>query len=203
MTKIPLMIDLIHRKIVVFGGGTVAERRVTTLLPYTTNITIISPTVTDLLKELAIKHRIHWIQRDGKLTDIESYNLIIIASNDPTFNQMIAEHAPTSCLMNATFHADYGNIDFPIFLDRGKLKIAISTNGASPILAKRIKKQLEDQFPVDYEGYIDFLYDVRQLVKKTNWDQERKRNLLNEIIDHPIYDENDQINFLEKLKKQM
>ncbi|GAE95106.1 siroheme synthase [Gracilibacillus boraciitolerans JCM 21714] len=202
ITLLPLFINLTDKEIVIIGGGKVAERRLRHLLDYKESLTIISPDVTDIMHEMIAVNKINWINTSFKSNYLAEAHLIIIATNDKKINNQIIQQAPKTAWINAAHHADRGTIHFPIILKRGRLQIAISTDGASPLLAKRIKKEIDSLLPENYESYIDFLYEARQLIKQIKLDPAEKRRLLQDIVEDPIYDKNNQQVFLNKLKNK-
>ncbi|MCG0056685.1 NAD(P)-binding protein, partial [Escherichia coli] len=76
-----------------------------------------------------------------------------------------------------------GNIQIPAQFSRGRLSLAISTDGASPLLTKRIKEDLSSNYDESYTQYTQFLYECRVLIHRLNVSKSRKHELLTEIID--------------------
>ncbi|WP_208589463.1 precorrin-2 dehydrogenase/sirohydrochlorin ferrochelatase family protein [Gracilibacillus suaedae] len=201
MEYLPFFINLQNKQIVIIGGGNVAERRLRRLLPFKENITLVSPTLTKSLYQLIDLHNIHLLQTKCELDHFKQADLIVIATNDDVINQYVIQNAPSSAWINATHQAEAGNIHFPITIQKGKLQIAISTSGASPILAKRLKKSIEAEIPDHYEQYIDFLFEARQLLKQLNISSSVHQKLLHEIVEKPIYSRKEQQTWIEKVKK--
>ncbi|KAB8138901.1 NAD(P)-binding protein [Gracilibacillus oryzae] len=203
MNKIPLMVDLSNKNILIIGGGTVAERRARRIYNKCKTITIISPAITDGMKALTEASHVTWLNQKVMPTDLLKKDMIIIATNDPVINQMVLNSAPDHTWINATHAAEKGQIDFPLTLERGKLQIAISTGAASPILAKKIKNELDQSYPEDYANYVEFLFNVRKLVKQSWLQKEQKQEILSSLVENPIFDAEQQADFLVKLKEQM
>ncbi|MGP4040505.1 NAD(P)-binding protein [Gracilibacillus sp. D59] len=203
MYYLPFFINLQKKQIVIIGGGKVAERRLLRLLPFRENIIIVSPSLTESLRQLVDLHNISWVQTKCHLDHFKKADLIVVATNDPVTNKYVIEHAPSSAWINATHQAECGNIHFPVTIQKGKLQIAISTGGASPILAKKIKNSIEADIPDQYEQYIDFLFEARQLIKKLSISQPTKKQLLQEIVEKPVYSQKEQQAWIEKFKRQM
>ncbi|WP_170862653.1 NAD(P)-binding protein [Gracilibacillus kekensis] len=198
-----MLVNLTNKEIIIIGGGKVAERRLRQLLEYKQSITVVSPTLTDTMKEIVTINNIKWTNEPFKKEDVENADLIIAATNNEGINDEIIKQAPKKAWINAAHHGEKGTVYFPITLQRGRLQIAISTGGASPLLAKRIKKQIDLQFPDDYETYIDFLFEAREIIKKLDMDKKEKHRLLKDIVQNPIYDKKAQKTFIKSLKKQM
>ncbi|GAB2543602.1 precorrin-2 dehydrogenase/sirohydrochlorin ferrochelatase family protein [Gracilibacillus alcaliphilus] len=187
MTYLPFLLNLQKKQIIIIGGGKVAARRLQTLLPFRQNITLISPEVTEAVQRLIKQYDIEWVAAHCQRHHLEAADMIIIATNDQDTNQYILDHAPSTAWINAAHHAEKGNLTFPVTLTKGRLQIAISTGGSSPILAKKLRQELEAQLPTTYEDYIDFLYQARLAVKAHIHSSDERQQLLQEIVDHPIY----------------
>ncbi|MGI8315211.1 NAD(P)-binding protein [Halobacillus mangrovi] len=205
MSPIPLMIDLTGRRTVIVGGGSVAEKRVKVLCEAGAFITIISPFVTSSLEEkLTSNKRIKWIKKEFDEADLKDAYTVVIATNDEKVNEQALRSAAHVPLINYPPDANRGNFTIPGYLTRGKLTISISTGGASPILASRIRKRLENEFDDDYGQYVDFLYVCRKELKKSSLPKEKKQTLMKHLL-HDSYKNRDQqtlfLKELEKLKK--
>ncbi|SFM02149.1 precorrin-2 dehydrogenase / sirohydrochlorin ferrochelatase [Gracilibacillus orientalis] len=203
MNYLPFFLNMQNKQIVIIGGGKVAERRLIRLLPFKENITLVSPTSTESLYQLIHSHKILWLQTKCHLDHFKKADVIVIATNDPITNQYVMKNAPSTAWINAAHQAEAGNMHFPIAIQKGKLQIAISTGGASPILAKKLKKSVEAELPDQYEQYVDFLFEARQLIKQLNITPPTKKKLLHEIVEKPIYTQKEQQAWIENLKKQM
>lgn len=183
MTVIPIMIDLGNKNVVVVGGGKIAERKLDGLLDSKASLTVISPSVTPTIQRWVEEGQIGWKQKKFEPKDAEEAFMLVIATNDPVVNAAAQKAAPPNCLVNASTEAESGNVQFPAHFNRGKLSIIVSTNGASPMLAKKIKHELQEQFDESYEQYLDFLYHARQLLKQTKLSRNTKENYLRNFLD--------------------
>lgn len=203
MAPLPMMIDLKGKKVVVIGGGKIAQRRITTLLDNDAIISVISPTVTKTIESLHIQKSVHWHEKIFEESDLDNAFLIIVATNNSAINRWVIESAPKTALINAVEDATQGNVQFPIHLKRGKLSIAISTTGASPAFAKKIKHDLESEYDERYQAYMDFLFDARQLVKTANIESNEKKEILHSLINDALLDSHLQQQTLHSLKIEL
>ncbi|EMT45108.1 MULTISPECIES: NAD(P)-dependent oxidoreductase [Anoxybacillus] len=162
----PLFVRMTGKKVVIAGGGQIAYRRLLPLLDEGACITVISPTAIDAIVHLAEQKKIIWHARHIEPADYVDAFFIIAATNDRHVNEQIATHAAPNQLVNVASDHLVGNVHVPAFFSRGKLKIAITTGGASPILAKEIKAQLEQIFDESIAHYIEELYEQRQKRKE-------------------------------------
>ncbi|AKS37301.1 potassium transporter Trk [Anoxybacillus gonensis] len=162
----PLFIRMAGKKVVIAGGGQIAYRRLLPLLDEGACITVISPKAIDAIVHLAEQKRITWHARSIEPSDYADAFFIIAATNDPNINEQIATYASPNQLVNVASNHLFGNVHVPAFFSRGKLQIAITTGGASPTLAKQIKKQLEQQFDESIAQHLETLYEQRQKRKE-------------------------------------
>jgi precorrin-2 dehydrogenase / sirohydrochlorin ferrochelatase len=176
------MLRLEGKKVVVIGGGRVAERKVAGLLGTGSLITVISPQATDKLKGLAGSGLIEWLERSFSKEDIEGAFLIFAATNDNVLNQSIKMAASEQQLVNIADDPEGSNFHVPSHIQRGRLSIAVSTGGASPTLARKIREQLEHQFDDQFEEYLEFLFSARQRILKEVKDPSRKGKILTAIV---------------------
>jgi precorrin-2 dehydrogenase / sirohydrochlorin ferrochelatase len=177
----PIMLRLEGKKVVVVGGGKVAERKVTGLLGTGSLITVISPNATDELIKLASSGRIEWHEKSFSKEDMEDAFLIFAATNDNKLNQSIKMAASDQQLVTIADDPEGSDFHVPSHIQRGRLSIAVSTGGASPTLARKIREQLEQQFDEGYDEYLEFLFSARQRVLKEVNDASRKRKILSAI----------------------
>ncbi len=203
MSFMPLLIDLSAKHVVVIGGGKIAERRVKTLLQYISHLDIVSPHLTETLSYYNKQGFVTWHAKKYELTDINNADFIVIATDNTTVNNEIKEQAPAHALVNMSSEANSGNAMFPAIIQRGKLSIGISTSGASPKLTADIVKQLKAQYTEDYGAYVDFLYEYRQKVKQLNVSEQKKNQLLSEVLADEYKNQAQQQKALSWLKSQI
>ncbi|MGO3497730.1 MAG: NAD(P)-dependent oxidoreductase, partial [Staphylococcus equorum] len=89
MPLIPLMIDISNKKVFVIGSGNVAERRVNTLVDYAKDIHVISPTITENLKDMVQRSAIKWSEKLFEINDIQQADFIVVATNSASTNQCV------------------------------------------------------------------------------------------------------------------
>ncbi|KHD86612.1 NAD(P)-binding protein [Heyndrickxia ginsengihumi] len=201
MAPIPVMLDLYEKHVVIIGGGKVAKRRIQTLLETGALITIVSPTIDPDLQSMHDQQLFRWKQKRFDRADILDAHVIIAATNDSVVNNQVVEEAPSSAWINVTEQSERGDITFPAYFRRGKLVISISTSGASPMLASKIRKSLEETFEETYDRYVDFLSCTRQLIKQSLLAKEEKLYWLKKVLDDEYKDGEKQKEMIEYLKQ--
>lgn len=188
MTKYyPIFLNLENKEVVVIGGGKVAERKIYTLLECGARVKVISPEVTPRLKDLAEKKEILWENRPYQKGDLEGAYLVIAATNDPETQKAVfseAEEKKIPC--NVVDKPEYCSFIVPSTIKRGDLTIAISTGGASPAVARRIRENLEEYFGKEYEFYLILMKKIREEILKSNLSQEEKEKKLQTFALAPL-----------------
>ncbi|MFE8699244.1 NAD(P)-binding protein [Cytobacillus sp. FJAT-54145] len=178
----PIALDLKGKLIVIIGGGIVAERKVIGLLESADHMIVISPKVTETIERLAKQELIIWKMKTFSPGDLNDAFLIIAATNDKEINRSVKESAQPHQLLNMVDDPSGSDFIFQSIFRRGKLMISISTSGASPMLASKIKRDLETLYGEEYEEYIEFLHESRQFILKHVTDSTMKKQLLSSIV---------------------
>lgn len=162
----PLFLCLEGESVVVVGGGSVAERKVESLLRHGAAVTVVAPELTDALGALARQERITWLPRPYEQGDTQGALLVVCATDDTPVNEAVYAEAKSRCqLVNIVDVPDLCNAIVPSVLRRGRLQIAVSTGGASPSAARDIRRTLEREFPDYWEDYLDMMAELRCLIK--------------------------------------
>jgi precorrin-2 dehydrogenase / sirohydrochlorin ferrochelatase len=187
----PIMLRLEGKKVVVVGGGKVAERKVTGLLGTGSRIIVISPEATDELRGLAGSGMIEWLEKSFSKEDIDGALLIFAATNDKDLNQSIKKAASDQQLVNIADDPEGADFHVPSHIQRGRLSIAVSTGAASPTLAKKIREQLEHQFDERYDAYLEFLFSARQRILNEVKDPSKKGKILAAIASEDFLNSQD------------
>lgn len=178
----PVILRLEGKTVVIVGGGKVAERKVTGLLGTGAEIVIVSPEATDEIQRLHREGKIVWKQKSFSDGDIKDAFMIFAATNIREVNQLIRSSAAPDQLVTIADDPGESNFHVPAHFQRGLLGIAVSTGGASPTLASKIREQLEEQFDDSYEGYLEFLFSKRKWILKEVENASLKRKLLKTIV---------------------
>lgn len=160
----PIFADLTGRLVVVFGGGSAAERKVQSLLRCAADVTIISPTTTESLRQLEADGKVVIEPRSFEPGDLGGALLAICAGVDAEESRAVFSEAERlGCFVNVSGDPTKSSFLIPSGVRRGLLQIAISTAGEAPALAKRVKHQLRDEFGDEWGALVELLWDVRVL----------------------------------------
>jgi precorrin-2 dehydrogenase / sirohydrochlorin ferrochelatase len=156
------------RHCVVAGGGEVGLEKVEGLLACGGEVTLVAPEAVPELAELAEEGSIRWERRGFEPADLEGTFIVIAATSDTDANIAVYEEAERrAMLVNVVDVPPLCNFILPAIVRQGSLAIAISTQGASPALAKRMKREIAEQFGEPYAQLALILNDARGWAKDT------------------------------------
>jgi siroheme synthase-like protein len=161
-------LKLTGRRCLVIGGGEVALEKVEGLLACDGRVELVAPAAVPELEALAREGSIAWTARDYDRSDLEGAFMAIAATDDTEVNIRVWEDAEArAMLVNVVDVPPLCNFILPAIVRTGPLAIAVSTAGASPALAKRMKREIGDLFGEDYARLAVLLNDVRGWAKAT------------------------------------
>jgi len=165
MQYYPIFLDLRGRRVVVVGGGKVAERKVRGLIRAQATVHVISPSLTPRLALLAAKQKVAVTARAYRKGDLKRAALVFAATNDPATQRAIRRDAEAAgAFVNLADNPRDSTFLLPASFSQGDLLVAISTSGASPTLARRLRKQLQATVGSDYRAYLRFMREARRQV---------------------------------------
>jgi precorrin-2 dehydrogenase / sirohydrochlorin ferrochelatase len=161
-------LKLSGRRSLVVGAGDVGLEKVEGLLACGGDVTLVAPDAIQPLRDLAAEGSIRWERREYRPEDLEGTFMVIAATNDSEVNIGIYEDAERrAMLVNVVDVPPLCNFILPAIIRTGPLAIAISTAGASPALAKRIRNEIADEYGEPYARLAILLNDVRGWAKGT------------------------------------
>ena len=189
MSYYPILIELEGKKVLVIGGGNVAQRKIETFLEFGASIDVVSRELTFRLKNLVESGEIHHLGNEYSEECLKDAFLIIIATNDKQLNHEISESArKKGLLINTVDQPSDCNFIVPSIVRKGDLLIAISTSGKSPALAKKIRKEIDSQFGSEYDSLLCLMGSLRREVLQRGLSQSENKRIFNEIINSDILD---------------
>ncbi len=185
----PITLLLAHQRCVVVGGGAVATRKVRGLLKAGAAVTVIAPNIAEELQTLAASGEIDVKVREASLADIREAFLVIVATDQYDVNERISRAAlQAGQLVNVVDHPELCNFFVPATIRRGPMSIAVSTDGTSPMLARRLRQQLEGLFGPEYGELAELLGRLREDLKHHCKDQAIRARTWQAILDSPVLD---------------
>lgn len=158
----PVALDLRDRACLVVGGGSVAEGKVEGLLDAGARVTVVSPSLTVRLTAWAAADRIAHRAREYRADDLDGQHLVFAATDRREVTEAVAADGRQRGLwVNAADDPVYCDFLLPSVLRRGRLVVAVSTGGASPALAARVRRDLESYFTPEYGDLVELAAEVR------------------------------------------
>ncbi len=183
----PIFLRIEQRLCVVIGGGKVAERKIFSLLEAKAKIKVIAPEVTQNIQKLADQGKIELIKRPYQNGDLDGAWLVIAATNrEDVQKEVFLEAEKRQIFCNVVDCPDKCSFIVPSVIKRGRLNIAISTSGASPALAKRIRENLEEIFGKEYEEFLELMAQWRKIILERDLPEEERRNIFEQLALSPI-----------------
>src|SRR5918992_702406 len=159
---------LTGRRCLVVGGGEIGLEKGEGLLACDGDVVLVAPDAVPELRELAAERSIEWLRREYETGDLERTFIAIAATDDTDTNIRVFEDAERrAMLVNIVDVPPLCNFILPAIVRTGPLAIAISTAGASPALAKRIKSEIADEYGEPYARLAELLNEVRGWAKGT------------------------------------
>jgi precorrin-2 dehydrogenase/sirohydrochlorin ferrochelatase len=163
MGYIPIFFDVTGRECAVIGGGEVAAGKVESLLEAGAHVTVVSPRLSPSLQAIVARGLVTHIARDYARGDIRGCVLVHAATDDPKLHRELAAEARVLGIpINVVDVPELCTFIAPAVVKRGALQIAISTAGASPAFAARLKSALEQQFGTEYAVTLEVLRAARR-----------------------------------------
>lgn len=181
----------------VAGAGRVAERKVRRLLECGAQVLVVSPEITPFLKTLAEKRKIIFKKRCVNLTDLNGIYLAISATGDRKINSLISSYCHRKgILVNIVDSPKECNFILPSVARRGNLTITVSTDGMSPALSKKIRRDLEQRFGAEYAKLLRIMAKLRPEVLRKIKNSKARKAFFQKVIQADI------LNLLKKNKER-
>lgn len=162
----PVFMDLESKPVLVVGGGTIAHRKVETLLACGATVTLVAPELIPELRSMVDEGHCRWEQRRFKSGDVGDAVLVFSCTEHEAVNaQVAAEAREAARAVNVVDDPEKCSFIVPSILRRGELSIAVSTGGSSPLVAKKIRQELEEIYGEEMAAYLNLLRSWRQEAK--------------------------------------
>ena len=176
MQFLPIFLKLAGQPALVVGGGEIAARKVNALLRANGRVTVLSPELGADLAAMVADGRIRHMPKRFEADDVRPYSLVISATNRSEVNATVAAAARRHRIpVNVVDCPELCSFFFPAIVDRSPIVIAVSTGGASPVLARLVRARLEAALPAAYGRLARLAEDCRRRVKDLIPDGTRRR----------------------------
>ena len=180
----PIFFDLKGQSVLVVGGGEVALRKVWLLERCGAAITLVAPEVHPELKQRGADNRLQLVLREFLPSDLEGARLVIVATSHRAVNRWIAKLCDARAIpINVVDDREASRFIVPAIIDRDPVLVAVSTGGASPVLARRLRERLEAALPKRLGALALWLRSLRKASQERLRDTEERRRFFEAIVD--------------------
>lgn len=187
MEYLPVGLKLSGRRVLLVGGGVVATRKARLLSRAGAILEVVAPEVSDELQRLIAAgagqhHPCAWDDRE-----LVDYVAVVAATSDAGVNQRLAAQASRRNIpVNVVDDPAHCSFIVPAIVDRDPLLVAITSSGASPVLARRIRTQIEAMLPASYGRLARFLRERRGVVASRIASENQRRVFWERLLDSPL-----------------
>ena len=165
MHLFPLFLKLRGRRCLVVGAGKISEGKIAGLLEAGAHVEVVAPNATAQIEQWHKKRKIRLTRRPFRPSDLKRAFLVVAATNSPKVHQGIFREAQRrNVLCNIVDVPALCDFYYPAVVRRGQLQIAISTEGASPSLARRLREEMEKTFGPEYSDWLKYLSRERKKI---------------------------------------
>ena len=167
MDYLPVFLRLKRQPVVVVGGGSVAARKVSMLLKADAQVTVIAPVVHPQLAAAAARRELHHIAATFSPEQIDAAVAVIAATDDAAVNGAVSQAAQQRRIpVNVVDDASLSTFVFPAIIDRSPILVAVSSAGQAPVLARRVRAQIEALLPSRLGALARFMGERRRAVQR-------------------------------------
>lgn len=182
MPLFPIFLKLESRLCVVVGAGKIAAGKAAGLLSAGAKVVVIAPRGNDWIRQQERAGNLTWKRRAFSPEDVSGATLVVAATNLKETNEAVfhacVQHGVLCNVVDDPNHCDFF---YPSVVRRGALQIAISTAGKSPSLARRLRKELEQQFGSEYAAWVEYLGRMRSEVLRRSVTPQERQALIEEL----------------------
>lgn len=186
MRYLPLAFDVKSRPCLIVGGGSIATRKARLLNKAGARLLVVSPEITDELRQLVAGSKGKWFEAGYSVEYLQQAELVVAASDSAKVNAQVSADAQAQRLpVNAVDAPELCTFTFPAIVERGDLSIGISSGGAAPVLARRIRAQLEALLSPGVASLVDLAARMRDKVKEA-LPEARRKNFWEWVFAGPV-----------------
>lgn len=187
MDYYPILLRLDGRPCLVVGGGTVATQKVRSLLEARARVTVVAPRLSAALRALAATGVIVSRERPFAAGDTHGCALVYAATSDETVNRAVFDEGEAArVLVNVVDRPRLCRFIAPAVVRRGDLTVAISTGGASPALASRLRRDLETALGMEYAVALRLLGRLREALRARALPPPERQRILRTMVDSAL-----------------
>lgn len=190
MYKYPIFLNLVGRKAVVIGAGSVGVRKAQVLVETGARVIVVAPRLNPSFSNIANRTNVEVIQAKYSKEYLAGAILAIAATNDPELNLQIYSDCQTQeVLCNVVDVPDLCDFFVPAVVQRGPLQIAISTDGNCPAYAGQVRRKLEALFTEDHGRFVEDLEMIRRRLIQIEPDIDRRKAVMDRLVSDESLDD--------------
>jgi len=174
----PVSLLLSDKLCVVIGAGEVAARKVEGLLDAGARVRVVAPAIGAVIPQLR-DGRVECVRADYDASQLEGARVVIAATDSREVNERVSREArERGCLVNVVDDPELCDFIVPAITRRGELSIAVQTGGASPALARNLRRKIESVLPERVGEFVEAVGRLRSEVMREISDEGRRREVL-------------------------
>jgi len=159
----PIFLSLDNKKILIVGGGTIAKDKLTRLLDFTKDISLISKDFSYEIMQVIEKNSLDFRKKEYEEDDIKGFDIAVVAVDDIELQKNIYNYTrDKNILVNSVDNKNYCDFIFGSYIKKDDLVIAISTSGSSPSVAKYLRIFLEKTLPKNISSFLKEVKQIRE-----------------------------------------
>lgn len=186
MAYFPMFVDLKGKKVIIIGGGKVAYRKVTKLLSFEAEITVIAPDICSEIQNLSNDNsNLILKNRNFEIEDIKNAFLVISATNNSSKNQQVAQICKSQNIpINSVDDIENCTFLFPALIKKESLVIGCSTSGKAPDIAAFVKNTIEQDLPENIGQVVEILGILREELKHKVTTQKIRAQIIHNLLEY-------------------
>ncbi|MBI5885144.1 MAG: bifunctional precorrin-2 dehydrogenase/sirohydrochlorin ferrochelatase [Deltaproteobacteria bacterium] len=182
MRYYPVFLDIKGRPCVIIGAGVVAVRKAEGLLKAGAVVTVVGAVASRAMATFARAGRVNLIRRRYKPGDLKGAYLVVSATDSAAVNKAVYDEAVSLGIpVNCVDAPQYCTFIVPAVVDRDDLVIAVSTSGAAPALAARLRSEIEAVYGPEYAVFLEILGAVRRKLLKSRMRRDKKERVIRQL----------------------
>lgn len=183
MNYYPAFLNLKGKNVLLFGGGEVALRKAKRLIEAEAKVTAVSKVFSGAFRRFAASKRIRLKKGSEIPKRLDRFALVVAATSDAGFNRLVYRACQNFGIwVNVVDDPEHSSFIVPSVLRRGSLQVAVSTGGASPMLARLVRQKLEKEITSKYADLARFLKHERPKAKKLIGSLKKRRDFFYRLV---------------------
>lgn len=184
---LPLWVKVQGYKCLVVGGGQVALRKIRMLLEAGAMVEVVTKRACQEVQNMAQAGLIGLKIKEVENKDLSGARVVVVATDSGQVNRRVSSWADEKgVLCNVVDRPELCTAVFPAILKRGRLEVAVSTGGASPAVAAKIRDHIAQSLQPGYELLLELLSEIRGRVKKMQLADEKRLGVLRSLVDEQV-----------------